>query len=345
MRSQLKTIKTHRQRLRALLTGVLCFALTSISGADISNTAAVTYIDAQGSPHSAISNTVVTQLFVGPPTIAVIVPSIVTVGDPALTLTINGNGTFPSDAVVMWPDGTALATTWVNSSELQALVPSTQMLIVGDFNLTVKSTLTGVSNAGVFSVVAFPVAEFHSASYVVPMDGVLPLDKAVGVSFTWTLNATSGAPGIGARSGNFAAAGSASAVTQAPQLGFAGLNLGLGTYALQVVATNAAGKNSAPAHTQVTIISSNFSGARVYPNPVRAARGDTTMTFDQMPNGTAVKIFTVSGRLVKKLDAPGGSATWDLTNDSGEKVASGIYLFVCTDNQGDHFRGKFTVIR
>jgi hypothetical protein len=34
-----------------------------------------------------------------------------------------------------------------------------------------------------------------------------------------------------------------------------------------------------------------------------------------------------------------------LTNDSGDKVGSGIYLYLITDGQGDKVRGKVAVIK
>ena len=91
--------------------------------------------------------------------------------------------------------------------------------------------------------------------------------------------------------------------------------------------------------------STALSSIRIYPNPWRAARGDGDIIFDQMPLGSTVKIFTVSGRWVKTLDAPAGKVPWDLTNDAGDKVASGIYFYLITDGQGDKMHGKFTIIR
>jgi hypothetical protein len=64
-----------------------------------------------------------------------------------------------------------------------------------------------------------------------------------------------------------------------------------------------------------------------------------------MSANSTVKIFTVSGRLARTLSAPGGSVLWDLTNDSGEKVASGLYLTLITDNEGNKTRGKLAIIR
>ena len=45
-----------------------------------------------------------------------------------------------------------------------------------------------------------------------------------------------------------------------------------------------------------------------------------------------MRIFTVSAHWVRTLDAPGGSVTWDLKNDSGEGVASGYYIYLITNS-------------
>ena len=88
------------------------------------------------------------------------------------------------------------------------------------------------------------------------------------------------------------------------------------------------------------------SAGRVSPNPWRSDRhGGVPITFDQLAPGSSVKIFTLSGRWVKTLSAPGGFVNWDRTNDDGSLVASGIYLYVFTSPQGDSTRGRLAVIR
>ena len=68
------------------------------------------------------------------------------------------------------------------------------------------------------------------------------------------------------------------------------------------------------------------------------------MSFDHLPLGSAVKIFTVSGHHVKTLTPAIDSVTWDLTNSAGDKVASGIYLYVI--KAGDEkTQGKVVVIK
>lgn len=94
-----------------------------------------------------------------------------------------------------------------------------------------------------------------------------------------------------------------------------------------------------------TLVAGNLGGARVYPNPMRAATGDHDVTFDRIPNGSTIKIFTISGRWVTTLEAPDGTAVWGLTTDGGASAASGLYLYLITDPQGHISHGKLTLIR
>jgi hypothetical protein len=93
-------------------------------------------------------------------------------------------------------------------------------------------------------------------------------------------------------------------------------------------------------------VTSGLSNVRAYPNPFRVDQHTVReIKFDQMPNESTVKIFTVSGQLVKSLDATTGQATWNLQNDSGETVASGVYLYLVTDSQGHEHKGKLAVLQ
>jgi hypothetical protein len=84
---------------------------------------------------------------------------------------------------------------------------------------------------------------------------------------------------------------------------------------------------------------------RVYPNPWRKDRyDDRLVTFDPSGVDSDVEIFTLSGRLVRRLPKSGGLIPWDLKNDSGELVASGLYLYVVSQD-GYRSRGKLAVVR
>ncbi|MBL0059755.1 MAG: fibronectin type III domain-containing protein [Elusimicrobia bacterium] len=75
--------------------------------------------------------------------------------------------------------------------------------------------------------------------------------------------------------------------------------------------------------------------ARAYPVPFRPGRGATGVTFDRTPEGADIRLFTNDGRLVKTLAGnSSGMAIWDLTNDEGIPVASGVYLAIIEKDGG-----------
>jgi hypothetical protein len=96
----------------------------------------------------------------------------------------------------------------------------------------------------------------------------------------------------------------------------------------------------------------NLRGIGVVPNPFRAsAPWDATtqkqIHFINLPSRATIRIFTVSGDLVRELhheDAIRDYEIWDLQSGAGKDVASGIYMFqVVAGNYTS--RGRFVVIR
>ncbi|MBI4777341.1 T9SS type A sorting domain-containing protein [Candidatus Desantisbacteria bacterium] len=81
-------------------------------------------------------------------------------------------------------------------------------------------------------------------------------------------------------------------------------------------------------------------GAIVYPNPFCADK-HTCIYFSQLPTDSTIQIFTVAGELVREIRAN----SWDVCNSDGEKVASGIYLYLITDPAGNKKAGKLGVIQ
>ena len=86
----------------------------------------------------------------------------------------------------------------------------------------------------------------------------------------------------------------------------------------------------------------------VYPNPYRGAgpNGEPVVVFAGLPEQATIRIFTLQGTLVRKLDHQNstGATRWDLTNDQGEAIASGVYLYSAVSN-GETVRGKFAIMR
>lgn len=90
----------------------------------------------------------------------------------------------------------------------------------------------------------------------------------------------------------------------------------------------------------------DLNAVRAYPNPWKISEHATIpIIFDQIPtNGaTTLRIFTISGELVRTLSGS-QSVQWDIRNQRGQFVASGVYLYLLTaDNQQK--TGKVVVIR
>jgi hypothetical protein len=102
----------------------------------------------------------------------------------------------------------------------------------------------------------------------------------------------------------------------------------------------------AMAQTPIGVGQPAFAGLKVFPNPWRAdVHHNSQVHFSPLPDGSTVEIFTVSGHSVKKLGASSNEADWDCTNDGGDDVASGIYLYLIKDTQGNKTTGKLAVIR
>ncbi|MFQ5905589.1 MAG: S8 family serine peptidase [bacterium] len=100
--------------------------------------------------------------------------------------------------------------------------------------------------------------------------------------------------------------------------------------------------------------------ARFYPNPVRGDRGQVTIAFHLINQAIPrIRIYSMSGELVKRWEEedleeelqlpmpvlPGRySIDWDLKNDAGKDVASGIYVVILKGFQ-DTCLDKLAVVR
>ena len=78
----------------------------------------------------------------------------------------------------------------------------------------------------------------------------------------------------------------------------------------------------------------NYSNVLVFPNPVRK-NYTGEIAISGLKDNTNVKITDVAGNLVFETVSIGGTATWSGENFDGEKVATGVYLFLCIDEQYD----------
>jgi len=58
-----------------------------------------------------------------------------------------------------------------------------------------------------------------------------------------------------------------------------------------------------------------------------------------------VKLYTVSGHLIRELTENSGQTVWDRKNKSGDGVASGLYIYLIQDSSGNELRGKIALMR
>ena len=84
------------------------------------------------------------------------------------------------------------------------------------------------------------------------------------------------------------------------------------------------------------------------PNDGLSTTGDETsgITFTNLSTEAEIKIYTITGELVKKLTHKGGFVEewYPVENEKGKKVASGVYVYYIK-NDREHKSGKIMIIR
>lgn len=90
----------------------------------------------------------------------------------------------------------------------------------------------------------------------------------------------------------------------------------------------------------------DLSQVNVFPNPYIMSREHNSITFINLTPNASIKILTLSGQLVNSIEETDGNGgvTWDLKNERGQQISSGIYLYYVEAN-GQSKIGKFAVIR
>ena len=83
-----------------------------------------------------------------------------------------------------------------------------------------------------------------------------------------------------------------------------------------------------------------------YPNPYRSDSGQGWVTIAGLTRTATVRILDASGRLLRTLQETDGNGgvQWDLKDESGAAVASGIYIFYVVGEEAKG-KGKLAVVR
>ncbi|UCF64832.1 MAG: hypothetical protein JSW33_03075, partial [bacterium] len=97
-------------------------------------------------------------------------------------------------------------------------------------------------------------------------------------------------------------------------------------------------------------ITENVSDIFAYPNPFRPGKGHSVIVFDNLPEEmTGILVYTPDGRVVYEQNIQGipqRRLPWTVSNNNGEKLASGFYIYIVKGENGRKIMsGKLAVIR
>lgn len=90
----------------------------------------------------------------------------------------------------------------------------------------------------------------------------------------------------------------------------------------------------------------NVDTSHVYPNPCNLRKSCTGVFFTRLTAKATVRVYTVSGELVRTIEKNSNSDSvgWDLKNESGRQVASGLYIYF-NEGGGTSRKGKLVIVR
>ena len=82
-----------------------------------------------------------------------------------------------------------------------------------------------------------------------------------------------------------------------------------------------------------------------YPNPFVYDRHQNVI-IEGLSERSTLFVVTVDGVRIRRLDVSGGRVEWDGLDRNGDKLATGVYLLIATDqNGGQRGVGKMVIIR
>ena len=82
----------------------------------------------------------------------------------------------------------------------------------------------------------------------------------------------------------------------------------------------------------------------VYPNPGPDGNGIMNFKHNVLVGEVKIKIFDVGGGLVKELIGTTSPIPWDTTNRYGQRVGSGVYIYIL-ESSGNKLVDKLAIVR
>jgi len=99
--------------------------------------------------------------------------------------------------------------------------------------------------------------------------------------------------------------------------------------------------------TAGAVLAPDLSNVIVYPNPFDVRLGHSVITFDNLTASGTLRVYKLTGELVFEKDfvSVDGKAVWDGTNTDGNHLASGLYMYLVTNDNGQKKTGKIAILR
>ena len=92
-------------------------------------------------------------------------------------------------------------------------------------------------------------------------------------------------------------------------------------------------------------VTSNFGNVLVYPNPVVYSQFKGNVTIKGLAEVANIRITDAAGNIVHSAQSRTGYYEWDLNNQKGKRVASGVYFVLMTNEDGsDKATAKIAVV-
>ena len=105
----------------------------------------------------------------------------------------------------------------------------------------------------------------------------------------------------------------------------------------------------------VLIWKTDLKTAHCFPNPYKPnSAGDfnaAKIVFSELTRDVSLKVYNVAGELVydqnavTAKDVTGGTLDWNAVNNKGQKLASGVYIYLLTNASGQKKEGKVAIIK
>lgn len=101
-----------------------------------------------------------------------------------------------------------------------------------------------------------------------------------------------------------------------------------------------------PAVVTFSNAKANLASAHCYPVPFKPSAGHTKITFTDLTASVRIRIYTISGELVRTLSKANSKdyLEWNVRNSRGSPVDSGVYIYL-VEGAGKPKKGKLMIIR